>query len=80
MLVPIIIVLLITLFLNRVRPALSEGWQNYKSTQFNWISTGSEPLEYYHYPQYRAPYMYPFTFFKSYPQPHYSNYEPASGF
>lgn len=49
-----------------------ENWQNYIIPPYNYVGNGSSPLNYYNYPRYRMPYRYPFKFYKSYPQIHYS--------
>jgi len=49
-----------------------EEWANYTTPYYNYKQTGTDPLIYYARPIYRKPYMYPFTFFKSYPYPHMS--------
>ena len=52
-----------------------EGWANYERKPFNYLTTGSTPLNYYRKDLYRLPYRYPFTFQKSYPLPNQSYYD-----
>ena len=52
-----------------------ENWANYTTPYYNFKRTGTDPLIYYARPIYRKPYMYPFTFFKSYPYAHMSYYD-----
>jgi hypothetical protein len=58
-----------------MRDKTTEGWTNYTAPYYDYKSTGADPLIYYARPIYRKPYMYPFTFYKSYPYPHMSYYE-----
>jgi hypothetical protein len=46
-----------------------EGWQNYEIKPFNYVWTGSNPMNFDSYRVYRKPYNYPFQFYKSYPVP-----------
>ena len=51
------------------------GWSMYKQKPYNYIKTGSAPLEFYERPRYRKPYRYPFQIEKSYPTKHMSYLE-----
>lgn len=51
-----------------------ESFQSYSYAPFDYVTTGSDPLTFYHYPAYRTPYRYPFRFMSSYPYPYMSYY------
>ena len=46
-----------------------ESWSNYIEYPWEYISTGSTPLETYTRPQYRKPYNFPYVFMQTYPMP-----------
>jgi len=46
-----------------------EQWTNYMRLPFDYLSTGSNPLNVYRKDLYRKPYMYPQKFYQSYPLP-----------
>ena len=50
-------------------------WQMYNRGCYRHKDTGYETEDYYIIPQYRKPYRYPLTFFKSYPEPHMAHYD-----
>ena len=56
-------------------PGALENWVNYKQKPYNYIKTGSKPVNFYERPRYRKPYRYPFQFRKSYPVDHMSYLE-----
>jgi hypothetical protein len=47
-----------------------EQFETYSYAPFNYITTGSSPLNFYKYPTYRYPYRYPYQYNSSYPTPH----------
>lgn len=51
------------------RPSMQEQWQNYMTSPFDFLDTGSNPLNFYRKDKYRKPYRWPFTFYQSYPLP-----------
>ncbi len=55
----------------------SEHFSMYKRNPYEYYETGGSPLNFYEFPIYRKPYMYPQQFYKSYPIPHLSHYEDA---
>ena len=61
------------------KSSIVENWETYKLNPFEQYSTGSDPLYFYPLKQYRLPYNYPQTFYKSYPVEHEAHTEPASG-
>jgi len=61
------VVLIITLGVNKLD--LKEKWENYMRTPFNYLDTGSTPIDFYRKDLYRYPFDYPYKFFKSYPVP-----------
>lgn len=52
-----------------------EGFEIYKRNPYNNYESGATPLNFYEFPIYRKPFMYPQQFYKSYPLPHLSYYE-----
>lgn len=70
-----LVIIIILIFLFCYYKKYIEKYENYFRPPYNHIDNGSTPLTYYEYPTYREPYEYPYTFFKSYPVPHLSNYE-----
>ena len=50
-----------------------ESWINYQSIPFGEIKTGSSPINFYSYPRYRKPYMWPARHYVDYPLPHYQH-------
>ncbi len=54
-----------------------EHFSMYKRNPYEYYETGGSPLNFYDFPIYRKPYMYPQQFYKSYPLPHLSHYEDA---
>ncbi len=58
-------------FLNK----LQENFETYKRNPYEYYESGATPLNFYEFPIYRKPYMYPQQFYKSYPLPHLSYYE-----
>ena len=70
----IIIIIVIFVFLSMAFAKLSSGrlredWQDYMRLPFDFISTGSNPMNFYRKDLYRKPYDYPYRFFSSYPVP-----------
>ncbi len=61
------IILVITIQNNKCD--LNEKLENYMRTPFNYIDTGSTPIDFYKKNLYRKPFDYPYKFFKSYPVP-----------
>jgi hypothetical protein len=55
--------------------ALTEGFETYKRNPFGYYESGATHLDFYEFPAYRKPYMYPQQFYKSYPVPHLSYWE-----
>ena len=51
---------------------VKESFVSYTSFPFEYIYTGSDPLQFYNKPRYRKPYRWPFRFISSYPYSHYS--------
>jgi len=51
------------------KPTMEEKWQNYMEAPFDYMETGSNPLNFYRKDQYRKPYRWPFKFYQSYPLP-----------
>lgn len=49
----------------------------YKRNPYEYYESGATPMNFYEFPVYRKPYMYPQQFYKSYPLPHLSYYEDA---
>ena len=47
-----------------------EYFTPYSYGPFNYMDTGADPLSFYKYPVYRKPYMYPYTFYSSFPYPY----------
>ncbi len=47
----------------------------YKRNPFDNYEDGQTPFNFYEFPIYRKPYMYPQQFYKSYPLPNLSYYE-----
>ncbi len=54
---------------------VKEGFETYKRNPFHYYESGATPLNFYEFPIYRKPFMYPQQFYKSYPLPHLSYYE-----
>lgn len=50
---------------------VKEEWTNYVQAPFDFVKTGSVPINFYIKPAYRKPYGYPFKFRSSYPYDHY---------
>ena len=51
------------------RDVIKEKWQNYMDLPFDYLDTGSNPLNFYQKDKYRKPYRWPFKFYQSYPLP-----------
>jgi len=51
---------------------VKESFVPYTIFPFNYIYTGSDPLEFYNKPRYRKPYRWPFRYISSYPNTHCS--------
>lgn len=66
-LIIIMVILIITIQNNKCD--LKEKWENYMRSPFNYLSTGSTPINFYRKDLYRKPFDYPYKFFKSYPVP-----------
>ncbi len=54
---------------------LKENFETYKRNPYNYYESGATPLNFYEFPTYRKPYMFPQQFYKSYPLPHLSYFE-----
>ena len=54
---------------------VKEGFETYKRNPYGYYESGASHLNFYEFPTYRKPYMYPQQFFKSYPVPHLSYME-----
>lgn len=48
---------------------MREKWQNYMDLPFDFLDTGSNPLNFYQKNKYRKPYRWPYKFKQSYPLP-----------
>lgn len=61
-------------FINKEAPTdkLKEEWTNYNQAPFDYVKTGSDPINFYIKPIYRKPYRYPYKFHSSYPYDHFS--------
>ncbi len=51
-----------------------EGWQSYNQTPYNYVKTGSSPLNFYIRNRYKKPFRHPYKYKKSYPYPNISYY------
>jgi hypothetical protein len=71
----IFIILFMTLCSKILGINTNEPFDTYYRAPYNNIDTGTNPLVFYEYPTYREPYEYPYTFYKSYPVPHLSNWD-----
>ncbi len=70
----ILIIIIIFLFLSTIYKNMNldkykEKWQDYMTLPFDFISTGSSPINFYRKDIFRSPYMYPQRFYQSYPVP-----------
>ena len=72
----ILIILIILLFVynlsylwKKTDTSAAEFWQDYMDKPFNYLRTGSNPLNFYNKPLFREPYRYPYKFHSSYPLP-----------
>jgi len=65
----IVIILIFIIFAYSICMSVKESWQNYDTLPFDYISTGSNPMNFYRNDLYRKPYNYPFKFYQSYPLP-----------
>ncbi len=68
----ILFIMIIFLFLSNLYYLFNiqqENWQDYMTLPFGYLSTGSNPLDAYRKDLYREPYMWPQTFYQSYPVP-----------
>lgn len=65
----IIIFSLIWMVYNSLGFQTKEDWTDYMRLPFDFISTGSSPINFYRKDLYRKPYDYPYKFFSSYPVP-----------
>lgn len=76
-LILIIILIFIILYFNKdfISNKLVESFETYKRNPYNYYESGATPLNFYEFPTYRKPYMYPQQFYKSYPLPNLSYYE-----
>jgi hypothetical protein len=54
---------------------IKEQFQTYIQHPYNYVKTGSDPVNFYRLDRYRKPYRYPFKYFKSYPVPHMAHLE-----
>lgn len=67
----ILILLIITFILiSLFKPGALENWEVYKQKPYDYVKTGSSPLNFYERPRYRKPYRYPLKFRQSYPYDH----------
>ncbi len=71
----IIIIILIIGIIYYNKDSLKENFETYKRNPYNYYESGATPLNFYEFPVYRKPFMYPQQFYKSYPLPHLSYYE-----
>lgn len=66
----IIVIMFIYFFYNLSNFGMyQENWQDYMRTPFDFVSTGSNPINFYRKDLYREPYDYPYKFYQSYPVP-----------
>lgn len=70
----ILLLMIIFMFLSNVYyiyelNKTKEQWTDYMRKPFNFLSTGSNPLNFYRKDIYRKPFMYPQKFYQSYPLP-----------
>jgi len=75
----IIIIIIIFVFLSLLLGKngvnlTKEDCQDYMRLPFDFISTGSNPMNFYRKDLYRKPYEYPYKFYKSYPIPSVQHY------
>ena len=75
----ILLIMIIFLFITNVYYNLNldktkEDWQNYMELPFDFIGTGSNPINFYRKDIYRLPYDYPYKFYQSYPLPSMQHY------
>ncbi len=54
---------------------VKEGFETYKRNPYGFYESGASHLNFYEFPTYRKPFMYPQQFYKSYPVPHLSYFE-----
>lgn len=75
----LLIIIIILIYLNKdkilEKIGFKENFETYKRNPYNYYESGASPLNFYEFPIYRKPYMYPQQFYKSYPLPHLSYYE-----
>ncbi len=73
----IIILIIVLIYFNKDKllNQVKENFETYKRNPYNYYESGSTPMNFYEFPIYRKPYMYPQQFYKSYPLPHLSYYE-----
>jgi hypothetical protein len=54
---------------------IEEEFKTYIQYPYNYVKTGSDPVNFYRSDRYRKPYRYPYKYFKSYPTPHMTHLE-----
>ena len=66
----IIVIVIIFIFLYRRENIIQENWEIYKQKQYDYVKTGSDPLNFYVRNRYRKPYRFPYQFEKTAPFKH----------
>lgn len=74
-LIGILLIAIVLIYINKDRMMLSEHFGVYKRNPYDNYEDGQTPFNFYEFPIYRKPYMYPQQFYKSYPLPNLSYYE-----
>ena len=73
--ITILLLLLIIILLSVVyNQKYREGWQSYNQTPYNYVKTGSSPLNFYVRNRYKKPFRHPYKFKKSFQIFHYFFY------
>jgi hypothetical protein len=77
----ILIILIIILFIYNLSylwkksdKSAAEFWQDYISKPYNYLRTGSNPINFYRKDLYRKPYEHPYKFYSSFPLPSLREY------
>jgi hypothetical protein len=74
-LVLLLLIVILVIYVNKDYFLTNEHFGVYKRNPFDNYEDGQTPFNFYEFPIYRKPYMYPQQFYKSYPLPHLSYYE-----
>ncbi len=74
-LVTVIILVCIAYLSASMGNEMIEKFETYTYGPYDFRTTGSDPLTFYQYPVYRAPFDYPYKFYSSYPYPYLSYHD-----